>query len=407
MAGIGAAGSLGGAALSSSAAGNAAQTQAQAAEQAAQLQKQSADESLGFQQGVYNNNLALESPYYSSGLSNLTNLNYLMGTLPASASSTPIPTPTPINIPGIPGSTAQRTTSLPSGGTAQLPAGTQTVMPPGSPVPAPKPVGGGMVPLSQLRTASPDSPTSGVINGGTYSAQGPTGTPAGPQYPTGAAPAPGAGASPAAPSGTAPLSSLVNPQLGGAGSLMTPFLTPFQAPTDVTEQNDPGYQFRLSQGTQALQNSAAARGTLLTGDTAQAITNYGQDYASNEYGNVYNRALGQYQQAQNNSTSIYNQLANLAGLGQTATQQIAGTGQNAANNVSSTLQNSAGQIGQQLNNAAAATASGYVGSANAYSGAIGNVGNQVSQLMMLNQLNQNPSLYGNQTAAQFAGGIPG
>src|SRR5882724_7234324 len=32
----------------------------------------------------------------------------------------------------------------------------------------------------------------------------------------------------------------------------------FKAPTDVTEQNDPGYKFRLQQGQQALENSAAA-----------------------------------------------------------------------------------------------------------------------------------------------------
>ena len=31
----------------------------------------------------------------------------------------------------------------------------------------------------------------------------------------------------------------------------------FQAPTDVTEQNDPGFQFRLQQGQDALQRSAA------------------------------------------------------------------------------------------------------------------------------------------------------
>src|SRR5712692_2716617 len=61
----------------------------------------------------------------------------------------------------------------------------------------------------------------------------------------------------------------------------------FQAPTNVTEQNDPGFQFRLQQGEQALERSAAARGNLLSGGTAKALTQYGQDYASNEYGNVY------------------------------------------------------------------------------------------------------------------------
>lgn len=59
--------------------------------------------------------------------------------------------------------------------------------------------------------------------------------------------------------------------------------------------NDPGYGFRLGQGTQALEQSAAARGTLNTGGTLQDLVNYGQNYASNEYGNAYNQALGTYQ----------------------------------------------------------------------------------------------------------------
>ena len=70
----------------------------------------------------------------------------------------------------------------------------------------------------------------------------------------------------------------------------------FQAPTAADETNDPGYNERLAQGQQALQQSAAAQGTLLTTGTQKALERYGQDYASNEYQNVYNRALGQYQQ---------------------------------------------------------------------------------------------------------------
>src|ERR1700757_976619 len=49
--------------------------------------------------------------------------------------------------------------------------------------------------------------------------------------------------------------------------LLAPFSEQFQAPTGVTEANDPGYQFRLEQGRKALENSAAARGGLLSGNT--------------------------------------------------------------------------------------------------------------------------------------------
>jgi len=172
---------------------------------------------------------------------------------------------------------------------------------------------------------------------------------------------------------------------------MTPFLTPFQAPTGASESNDPGYQFRLNQGMDALQNSAAARGDLLSGNFAQGAEQLGQDYASNEYGNVYNRALQQYQLAQNNSTNIFNRLADISGLGQTSLQQIANTGTAAGGQVGSTLSNTAALMGQDAQNAGAATASGYVGSANAYGGALGNMGN-LAMLPYLSQLmNGNPS----------------
>jgi hypothetical protein len=65
----------------------------------------------------------------------------------------------------------------------------------------------------------------------------------------------------------------------------------FTAPDAVTALNDPGYQFRLSQGEQALQQSAAGQGMLRTGGTLKDILGYGQNLASQEYQNVYNRAL--------------------------------------------------------------------------------------------------------------------
>lgn len=76
----------------------------------------------------------------------------------------------------------------------------------------------------------------------------------------------------------------------------------------------PGYQFRLDEGTKALNRSAASQGLLNSGPQMKALTRYGQDYASNEFNNYTN------------------QLANLAGLGQTATQATGSAGMSAANN---------------------------------------------------------------------------
>jgi hypothetical protein len=81
---------------------------------------------------------------------------------------------------------------------------------------------------------------------------------------------------------------------------------PFAPPSaDSVIKNDPGYQFRLGQGTQALEQSAAARGTLNTGGTLQDLVNYGQSYASGEYNQAYNRALGTYQTNYGNALNSY------------------------------------------------------------------------------------------------------
>lgn len=68
----------------------------------------------------------------------------------------------------------------------------------------------------------------------------------------------------------------------------------FKAPTWQDVESDPGYQFRLREGAGALQASAAARGMLGTGTFARDITGFGQDLASQEYQNVYNRAANTF-----------------------------------------------------------------------------------------------------------------
>lgn len=68
------------------------------------------------------------------------------------------------------------------------------------------------------------------------------------------------------------------------------FTAPQFKPPSVEEAlNDPGYKFRLQQGDAGLQNWAAARGTLNSSDTANALEDYNQNAASQEYGNVWNR----------------------------------------------------------------------------------------------------------------------
>jgi hypothetical protein len=54
-------------------------------------------------------------------------------------------------------------------------------------------------------------------------------------------------------------------------------------------ETDPGYLFRRDEGQKVLENSAAARGGLLSGQTGKALQQYGQNFASNEFGNIYDR----------------------------------------------------------------------------------------------------------------------
>src|SRR5439155_3414698 len=83
--------------------------------------------------------------------------------------------------------------------------------------------------------------------------------------------------------------------------LQTPYTAPtwsgsFTAPTEAQVEATPGYATRLAAGQNVLERSAAAKGSILSGGTQKALSRYGQEYGSNEYGNAYARALGEYQQ---------------------------------------------------------------------------------------------------------------
>ena len=376
MAGVGAAGSLGGAALSSSAAGKAANTQAGAAEYAANLQAQQAQEDLNLQGQEYGNAQQISAPSIQGGQSALVNLENLLGISPSTNATTPVYQPQPFSAGTITDPFSGKTIGQPQGPTANYSNYGQPVPLPGSPQ-SPSPTSRITGPFNYNPNAAATTPTS-PIRGGTSSIQ--SGAPT--------------------PSNFSSLSSLVNPSLGATGSLMQPWTGEFQAPTAEQAAQTPGYQFQLQQGEQALENSAASRGNLLSGNTGAALEQYGQGLASTNYQQTYNNTLQQYQQSYNqfqqNQSNQYNRLASLAGLGQVSAGQLTSAGGNAANNSANTLLASGQQIGQNINNAAAATASGYVGSANAYGGALGNIGNNVSGLLGLS------SLLNNQNAANAA-----
>jgi len=147
-----------------------------------------------------------------------------------------------------------------------------------------------------------------------------------------------------------------------SGSLTKPFNF------DISQ--DPGYQFRLSQGTGAIENSAAAKGMQLSGATLKDLMKFGQDFASGEFNQAFQR-----DQATKNQ--LFSMLTGATGIGTGATNTAVGAGQTNATNIGNTLTGignatAAGQIGGSLGNS------------------LGNAGNSMMSYMTLrNMMNQN------------------
>ena len=129
--------------------------------------------------------------------------------------------------------------------------------------------------------------------------------------------------------------------------------------------SDPSYQFRLQQGQDAIQSSAAAQGGLLSGATLKALQNYGQESASQEYSNAYNRFNA-------DQTNRYNRLSNLVGIGQNAAAQVGNAGAQTAQAVANNTMAGANSI-----------AAGQVASANNWANTANNLGSMATSYAMM------------------------
>lgn len=134
-------------------------------------------------------------------------------------------------------------------------------------------------------------------------------------------------------------------------------------------QNEPGYQFGLDQGMQALDRGAAARGNYLSGAALKAGQRYAQDYAGTKFNDAFNRDSS-------TKSRVAGFLSGVASLGQNAAAQSG----NAA------MQNGAmqGNYAIQQGNALSA---GLMGVGNAYQ----NYQNNQFQNNLLSSLNNNPA----------------
>jgi hypothetical protein len=105
---------------------------------------------------------------------------------------------------------------------------------------------------------------------------------------------------------------LLNAQ-GKSEAALQPFLDQKFEPGDL--QNDPGYQFNLQQGEQALDRKNAASGGFYSGGALKEAANFGSGLAENTYGNAYTRWLQNQQSkmaAAGAATNVYDNQGNIA-----------------------------------------------------------------------------------------------
>ena len=158
----------------------------------------------------------------------------------------------------------------------------------------------------------------------------------------------------------------------GYGSAMRPFgMSDFQT--------DPGYAFRMKEGLKGLDQQAAARGGLISGNALRAAQQYGQELGSQEYQNAYNRY-------QTNRTNVLNPLQSLLGQGQSSANTLGSAGAGYASGAGSTMMNSAANIGNLNVAAGNARASGYTGAADAWNRALGGAAGTIVSGLNANQM---------------------
>jgi len=117
---------------------------------------------------------------------------------------------------------------------------------------------------------------------------------------------------------------------------------------------EPGYQFRKQEGVNALDASASARGRLQSGAQARAVTRYGQNVASQEYGNAFNRE-------RTIKSDKFNRLASVSNVGQVANSADQSARSRMASSVGTSTTASGNALARGAINKGNARASAYQG----------------------------------------------
>ena len=169
----------------------------------------------------------------------------------------------------------------------------------------------------------------------------------------------------------------LNTAMAPGGSLNKSF-----SMSDFTQ--DPGYQFRLQQGQQALDRAAASKGMNLSGAQLKATAAYGQNMGTQNY----QQSLQNWN-AQN--TNQFNRLSSMAGLGQQANAMNQQSGTNAANN-----------IAQNTMSAGNASAAGTIGGYNAINNGVNQAINYNNSNNMWNALSGSNNSFTDPNAGSYS-----
>lgn len=177
---------------------------------------------------------------------------------------------------------------------------------------------------------------------------------------------------------TGPTGTPLSQVAGSTPNFAPGYLTQQFTPQDFLNNLDPGYQFQLQTGGQAIRNADTPGVGALSGPALKDLISFNQGMAATGYQNAFNRFTTQ----QNN---IFSRLSAIAGLGQNAATQVgtagtslgtgiaqaqaAGAGAQAAGIVGAT--NSIGNAAVPL---AYLAANGGGSSAGGYAGTIGSLG---------------------------------
>lgn len=119
----------------------------------------------------------------------------------------------------------------------------------------------------------------------------------------------------------------------GAFDVESPVFDPGDPFSSQSVLDDVGYQFRLGQGTGAVEQSAAARGGALGGEVLKDLTSFSQGLASDEIGNAYNRFANErgfrygteqdlFRNRMNQQQQRFGRLSDIAGFGERAAGEV-------------------------------------------------------------------------------------